>query len=260
MPSFSQLHARDVGQGEPVLALHGLMASQRVFDAVIARGQDNHRFLAVDLPRSGRSGAWGSMRPSELADLLVGWLETKGVRRAIVAGHSYGGLIGLAMAENHPKVVSRLVVMSTPALGVPAEAKALFNMPYAEQAAGMLGRLPTVKLVLKNYLRNFLAGDPKKFDDAWLDGYLDTLSSEGAWLAMLEAVRHVGDYRLPVEALKSKGIDTRVLWGDRDRLVPLVQGEQLARALNAPFTVLHRTGHLVPEEQPDAVLAAIDGN
>jgi pimeloyl-ACP methyl ester carboxylesterase len=257
--SFNLLNARDVGQGEPVLALHGLMASQRVFDAVIARGQDQHRFLAVDLPRSGRSGAWGSMQPKELADQLVKWLETKGVRRAIVCGHSYGGLIGLAMAEHHPEAVSRLVVMSTPALGLPAEARALFSMPYAEQAAWAIGQLPTVQLVLKNYLKRFLAGVPENFNDAWLDGYMETLRVDGAWPAMLEAVRHVGDYRLPFNELRAKKIDTRVLWGDRDRLVPLVQGEQLARALDAPFTVLHKTGHLVPEEQPEAVLQAIDG-
>jgi pimeloyl-ACP methyl ester carboxylesterase len=110
---------------------------------------------------------------------------------------------------------------------------------------------------LKNYLKHFLAGHPSQFNDAWLDGYAETLEAEGAWPAMLEAVRHVGDYRLPVETLRARGIETRVLWGDKDRLVPLLQGEQLARALNAPFTVLHKTGHLVPEEQPDAVLEAL---
>jgi pimeloyl-ACP methyl ester carboxylesterase len=63
-----------------------------------------------------------------------------------------------------------------------------------------------------------------------------------------------------VELLRSRGLNIKVLWGDRDRLVPLVQGEHLARALHAPFSVLHKTGHLVPEERPDEVLAAIDGH
>ena len=243
-----------------MLLLHGLMASASVFDSVISRGQDRHRFLAVDLPHSGKSGRWSTMRPSELATKLSEWMESKGVRRAVVAGHSYGGLVGLAMAENHPKAVSRLVVMSTPALGLPAMGKELFSMPYADQFASAFGQLPTVKALLKNYLKRFLVGDPKSFNDAWLDGYLETLRADGAWPAMLEAVRHVGDYRLPVDVLRGRGIETRVLWGEKDRLVPVEQGEQVARALNAPLKVLHKTGHLVPEEQPDAVLAAIDGN
>lgn len=257
MRALTELHARDSGQGEPVLLLHGLMASHRVFDGVIARGQDQNRFLAVDLPRSGKSKAWASMRPEDMATALVAWLESRGVRRAKVIGHSYGGLVGLALAEHHPRVVAKLVIISTPALGLPPGGKDVLTVPGAEQIAATIGRFPTVKLVVKNYLKHFLAGDPGQFSEAWLDGYVETLEAEGAWPAMLEAVRHVGDYRLPVETLRGNGIETRVLWGDKDRLVPLVQGEQLARALRAPFTVLHKTGHLVPEEQPDAVLSAL---
>ena len=259
MRALTELYARDSGQGEPVLALHGLMASHRVFDGVIARGQDKNRFLAVDLPRSGKSKQWASMRPADIATALVEWLESRGVRRCAVIGHSYGGLVGLALAEHHPRVVSKLVIISTPALGLPAGGRELISVPGAEQIAGSFGRLPTVKLVLRSYLKRFLAGNPETFNDAWLDGYIETLEAEGAWPAMLEAVRHVGEYRLPVDALRSHGLDIQVLWGDKDRLVPLIQGEQLARALKAPFTVLHKTGHLVPEEQPDAVLAALAG-
>lgn len=259
MRALTELHARDEGQGPPVLLLHGLMASHRVFDEVIARGRGAHRFLAVDLPRSGRSRLWAAMAPEALAGALVEWLESRGVRRAIVVGHSYGGLVGLAMAEHHPRAVERLVVMSAPALGLPPGSKDLLAHPVAEQLAGVLGRLPTARPVMGAYLRRFLAGTPEAFKDAWLEGYLETVRAEGAWPAMLEAVRHVGEYRLPVEVLRGRGIDTRVVWGDRDRLVPLTQGEQLARALNAPFRVLHKTGHLVPEEQPDAVTEAIEG-
>ena len=51
-------HYKDVGTGSPVLLLHGLKASTQLFEPLLALGAGQHRFISVDLPHSGRSGAW----------------------------------------------------------------------------------------------------------------------------------------------------------------------------------------------------------
>lgn len=252
------MHHQDEGTGQPVLLLHGLMASSRVFDPLISLAKDRYRFLAPDLPSSGRSKDWAPMDPGVLADRLWEWAQARGVKKAVVVGHSFGGLVALRLAERHPGAVERLVVASTPALGLPFGSKELLQSPLAQLWTAWFDRVPTVRPMVKSYLR-FLAGDPLALPDDWVDGYVETLRAPRAWPAMLEASQAVADYRLPVDELKARKLHLQVLWGDRDRLVPLVQGEHLARALKAPFRVLHRTGHLVPQEQPQALLEAIDG-
>ena len=76
---------------------------------------------------------------------------------------------------------------------------------------------------------------------------------------MLEATRAVSTYKLPSAELIGSKIPVEVIWGERDRLVSLIDGERLAVAVDAGFTVLHGVGHCVPEESPEAVIAAIRG-
>ena len=97
----------------------------------------------------------------------------------------------------------------------------------------------------------------QRLTDRHLDMYTEALSAHEVWHGMLEAGRAIADWRLPVEALRSAGIPAQVLWGEKDPLVPLLQGEHLATSLKAQFTVLAKTGHCVPEERPEAILKAL---
>jgi pimeloyl-ACP methyl ester carboxylesterase len=49
-----------------------------------------------------------------------------------------------------------------------------------------------------------------------------------------------------------------VLWGARDRQLPLVDAIDFARRLRAPLRVVAGCGHLVPAERPDACVDAIE--
>lgn len=241
-----------------MLLLHGLMASNRVFDEVIEGGRREFRFLSVDLPHSGQSRGWSSMKPDAIAQKLKAWLEARGVRRAIVFGHSFGGLVALELAAQFPGLVERLVVASTPALGLPKDTKRVLSLSGADNGAAMIGRLPLWRPLVRGYV-SWLFGDPKKLTDRHVEGYFQSLQNPGAWPGMLEASRAVADYRLRCEPILASKIPIEVLWGERDRLVPLIDGERLATALDAGFSVLPGVGHCVPEEHPESVLSALRG-
>jgi pimeloyl-ACP methyl ester carboxylesterase len=250
------MHVRDEGQGPPVLLLHGLMASSFAFDAVIQRGRSRLRLIAVDLPRSGKSGHYADSNPESIARAVAAELAKRGVHSATVVGHSFGGVVASALANQHPALVKRLVLVSSPLLGLPAAARAFFSNPLLDQGARALGNLPVLRPAIRAYMQTMF-GDPRAVTEAMVDGYLESLRAPGTWPAMLEALRAIGGYQVPTQALRA--VPTEVVWGDADRLVPLVQGERLAVSLDAPFRVLPRVGHFVPEEAPDAVLEAIDG-
>ena len=103
------LHARDHGVpagdvGAPVLCVHGLASNCRMWDGVAARLLElGHPVVAVDLRGHGRSDKpeEGYDFPTMAADLLT-VLDALVWQRAVVAGQSMGGNLGLELAALAP--------------------------------------------------------------------------------------------------------------------------------------------------------------
>ncbi len=250
------MFARVAGVGEPVVLIPGLGASSRVFDEVFQLGTTRARLVTIDLPRSGRSTAFAANTPDAIAEALLRWLSEQDVRRFRLFGHSFGGLVAIALAARAPDRVVSLTVASAPALGVPAEARLFLESPMAPVSALWMNAAPLWRPMVKNYLR-WLWGKPGTFRDELVDRYLESLKAEGFVDGLIESLRAVGSYRLPKDALAAGAFPRRVIWGERDPLVSVIQGERLATALKADFHVLHDIGHCVPEEAALAVLEAI---
>ena len=251
------LHFRDEGEGHPVVLVHGLGASSRVFDPLFAR-RGPRRLIAVDLPRSGRSRRWAESNPEAVGDALVQFLDSRKVERFHLFGHSFGGLVALHAAASHLHRVDGLTVASTPALGLPTELKLLLHNPMLDLGTAWFGRMPVWRPALKRYLQA-IWGPRTELKPHHLDLYHEATQAEGFTESMLEALRAVARYRAPLETLADAPFPRRVLWGDKDRLVSVIQGEQLACAMRAEFRVLPDVGHCLPDEHPDAVHEAVHG-
>lgn len=249
------LHVRDEGGGSPLVLLHGLGASHRVFDPLFER-RGERRLIAVDLPRSGRSGHWAPSTPTGVAEELLRHLDRAGVGRFELFGHSFGGLVSLELAAREGDRVQRLTVASAPALGVPPEFKLLLSNPMLDLSMGWFGRLPVWRPALKSYLMA-IWGESSRLAEHHVALYEEALRAPGFNDGMLEALRSLGAFRAPLEVLAKAGIEKQVLWGEKDRLVSVIQGEQLARAIGAELRVLPDVGHCVPDEHPEAVAEAL---
>lgn len=106
------LAAGEAGRGEPALVLiHGIGSDRTEWDAVSARLSGRHRIVAVDLPGHGASEPDESVRVQAVAARLDRALEERGIRRAVLVGHSYGALVALAEAAEHPKRTQGVVVV-----------------------------------------------------------------------------------------------------------------------------------------------------
>lgn len=101
------------GPQPPLLLLHSLAENSRVFDAVLDAGlRDRFRCILPDLRGRGRSDRpeTGYSLDAHCAD-LVALLDHLGLARVSVAGHSFGGLLGLYFAARHPDRVARLALL-----------------------------------------------------------------------------------------------------------------------------------------------------
>jgi pimeloyl-ACP methyl ester carboxylesterase len=103
------------GKGEPMLLLHGGLGSIEMFEPGLATLAENRMVIAVDLQGHGRTELGD--RPINLVDIgddMAVILSQLGNNRVDVMGYSIGGGVALRLAVQHPEMVRRLVLVSTP--------------------------------------------------------------------------------------------------------------------------------------------------
>jgi pimeloyl-ACP methyl ester carboxylesterase len=103
------------GSGEPLVLLHGGLGSIEMFGPVLPALAEHRQVLAVDLQAHGRTADVDRpIRFELLADDVAALLGHLGLAGADVMGDSLGGGAALRTAIQHPQVVRRLVLVSTP--------------------------------------------------------------------------------------------------------------------------------------------------
>jgi pimeloyl-ACP methyl ester carboxylesterase len=105
---------RIVGDGEPLVLLHGGFGSSDMFGPNVELLAGARRVIGVDLQSHGRSPAADRpMRFETMADDIAALIRGLGFERAAIMGLSLGGGVGLRTAIQHPDVVERLILVST---------------------------------------------------------------------------------------------------------------------------------------------------
>jgi pimeloyl-ACP methyl ester carboxylesterase len=245
------------GLGNPVIFVHGHLASSASWKEVLVPASAGRPAIAVDLPGFGFSDrpwpydytAGGEARG------LARFLEARGVGQAVLVGNSLGGAEAMLLAAERPDLVEALVLVApaTPDGPIPWPARFL-RVPGLGRLALSLAARPFVGFGLRHkmYARASRVTD-EAIDDAWRP-----LAVPGTRRAALQAVRaNPKDYR----GLESRiGAPTLVLWGERDKMLRASEGERVvARIAGARLVILPDAGHLPQRERPEAFAAVVAG-
>jgi pimeloyl-ACP methyl ester carboxylesterase len=111
-----RLHYLERGHGQPVVFLHGngAMIEDMLISGVLDHAAPKYRAIAFDRPGFGHSERprGRSWTAAAQAALFAKALAQLGVERPIVVGHSWGTLVALALALDHPQSVAGLVLAS----------------------------------------------------------------------------------------------------------------------------------------------------
>ena len=111
------LATRSVGpdSGPTVVLLHGLGETMGCWERMVPLLSERLRVVLVDLPGFGGSAGGGrGVGIPAYAAAVEEAVRSAGVESAVVAGHSLGGAVAVALAERAPSPVERLVLVNSP--------------------------------------------------------------------------------------------------------------------------------------------------
>lgn len=243
-----RLNVIEMGEGSPVLLLHGLFGAGRNWGGIQKRLAQRHRVLAPDLRNHGESDHATAMDYASMAEDVAELIARRGVAPAAVLGHSMGGKVAMALALRHPQIVARLVVADIAPIRYPPALRAyVAAMRALPLAPGLTRREADAALeaaIPEAGIRAFLLQSLDFGADvpAWKMG----LAEIAAAMPVIEDFPHTGRYEGP----------TLVLAGERSTYIK-PEHHTLFRQLfpAARFAVVERAGHWVHADNPNAFLA-----
>jgi pimeloyl-ACP methyl ester carboxylesterase len=269
----TRLHAEVFNQDGPgplVVLAHGWTERIGIWGPVIdLLSEAGVRTVAYDLRGHGRSGLatdddYALERLGEDLEAVLSAVTPAG-ERAIVAGHSLGGMTIAAWAENHD--ISRraqaaalintgLVDLVTGHL-LFGEVASRFNSRLAGRVfLGVAAPLPAFSSPVAHTLIRHAAFGPSAdlaqiafFERMLLDTPPKVRGACGAAMADLDLLHAAARLEVP----------TLVVAGDQDRLTPPAHARRIADRLPQPagLVELERTGHMSPLERPRELTQAL---
>jgi pimeloyl-ACP methyl ester carboxylesterase len=248
----------ELGDGPPIVLIHGLGGTFRYWLETAWRLAQRHRVLIVDVP--GFGGSEPAARPFSLltaGERVLAACEALGAAQPVLVGHSLGGPIAALVAEQAPERVGGVVLVATTGLS-------------RQRAWRRHVLLPVMDITLRRprHWENLLGTQP------WARGIvfhemfarpreLDSVDARmlvgGASLA-----RQLGDsleasLRCDLrETVRGLAVPLGIVWGDQDETVPIADAELVQRLRpDARASVMLGAGHVPMLEFPDAFAAAL---
>jgi len=224
---------RELGEGAPLLFVHGLLVDGRLWSDVPDRVASEFRCLVPDWPMGSHKLAMNSdadLSPPGMAEVVVSFLDELGIDRVTLVGNDSGGAISQIVTANHPERVERLVLTNCdmlerfppfPFSAMPRLARLPGGMtvlaapfrigPLARTTYRMLVKHPIDPALVSDWLAPSL-GDPGVRRDA---GKLTQGMDKRHTLAAAEKLR---SFERPV----------RFAWATEDRFFRLADAQRLA--------------------------------
>ncbi|OOC01174.1 alpha/beta hydrolase [Amycolatopsis azurea DSM 43854] len=241
------VHVRQDGAGTPLLLLHGYCGSVHWFDRLTLGLSAAHHVIRVDLLGHGCTGGSSGLDPVSQARVLAGVLESLGVENVLVAGHSFGADVALALAEISPRVKALVVIGQAP------------DYSYASFPPGSPVLLPLASALVRLVANRRWVRLASRFRrQRWFDDPLQDLVDHAATAPAMARVVLVDRARRlafrPLDAqVAALGLPCLVILGRRDRFYDCDKTFARYSAVGARVEVVEGAGHSPFLERPGEV-------
>jgi pimeloyl-ACP methyl ester carboxylesterase len=251
LPAFTFLDGRTlayeiIGQGEPVLLLHGYLDSHKSFFRLFNALGAEFTLYAPDQRGHGASALAANYEIAGFTADAIALLQQLDLGPVHVAGHSLGGIVAQRIAAARPELVKSLALIST--------ARTAANNPALGEAAPLLTELEGS--VPEALAREFQASTTyTKLPEEIFAVYLGETKkvSLDVWRGALDGLLHE-----PAPDATPIPHPTLILWGEEDGLFPAADQDKLRAFFpQARFIAFPATGHAPNWERPEETAQAL---
>lgn len=245
----------EMGEGPPILLVHGLGGSWRNWLENIPCLSDSHRVVALDLPGFGLSPMPGeSISIPAYGDFLLSFADEVGLGPdTFLVGHSMGGFISTEAVTEVPDRFARLSLVSAAGISFAtisgfrkSATAAIVKMIIPIASARAHRNLARKRLRAASFVTVIAHPTLVGPEILWELGSYATLHSP----AFYEAAYALGGYDNR-QALSEIEIPTQIVWGQQDRLVPVGAAYSYARRIrDSELSLIDDCGHMVQMERP----------
>lgn len=257
------LNYADGGSGPAVVYIHGTLTA--LDEGLIGLGDafaGSHRFIAFDRPGHGGSGEGeASASAWRQAELIHGVVQSLGLEKPVIIGHSFGGAVAAAYGLQFPDDIAGVVALAPICFPEPRLEQTLLGLRAFPVSGTWFNAMaePWDAMVLPVLWRAMFL--PQPMPAAFADGFPFAASARRSQLRAdgEEALRMASDLGRSAVAYRHARVPLRVLQGDRDAVVSPERHGRLMSLLwpNSQFTSLPGLGHMAHHFSPEAVVAAV---
>lgn len=258
LPSGAKAHYRDRGNraGPALVLLHGSNASLHTWEPWVKILGDEFRVVTVDLPGHGLTVARtdDALTAESMADFVDAFATKLGLERFAIAGNSMGGHVALRFAIKYPARVSALVPIDSggvipPNMPEPPAFFYIVRTPVLREFLRLIPGRPVAEATLKASFAN-----QALVTEAMVDRYWELNREPAIRAATRQRFRMPLEYWLAEDRfsranLPKLAVPTLILWGLRDKLIPVEAGDILKAAIpGAQLIVYEDGGHILQED------------
>ena len=254
----------EMGEGAPVLCMHGVPASSFLYRKVLAElAAGGMRGIAFDLPGLGLAARPQSFDYSwtGLGRFAAAAVDALTLDRFHLVVHDIGGPVGFELAAKMPQRIASLTILNT-IIAVEPFRRPWSMQPFAVRGLGELWLASLTKPAFRQLMWLQGIANHDAVTNAELDAYVDLLKREDHGRAFLKIMRGfertAAKQELYERAVRGVPYPVQIVWGAEDPALKLgVQGEQARRITGLETLHTLPAKHFLQEDQAPALAELI---
>jgi len=225
----------EVGEGQPIIVLHGLMGGLSNFDGVTKFfSEKGYKVIIPELPVYSMSLLKTNVK--SFAKYLRDFIEFKGLDNVILLGNSLGGHIGLYHTKMFPEKVKALVITGSSGL-------------YESAMGGGYTKRSDYEVIKKKAQDVFY--DPEIATKEVVDEVYETVNDRNKLIKTLAIAKSAIRHNMAKDLPKMK-TPTCIIWGKNDAVTPPEVADEFNELLpDSNLFWIDKCGHAAMMEHPD---------